>query len=122
VDRVRWTGKVPFEVLEMRVQSDGWELEFTHSVDPETAADKASYSMKTHAYIFKSSYGSPVVDKTDAIIESVIVKDEKTVRLKVKGMVIGSIHTLKMDALRSKDGLPLLHNTAYYTLNQIPKE
>ncbi|MDA0841564.1 MAG: hypothetical protein O2857_27700 [Planctomycetota bacterium] len=122
VDRVRWTGKVPFEVLEMRVQHDGWELEFTHPVDPEIAGDKASYSMKTHAYIFQSSYGSPEVDKTDSIISSVTLKDEKTVKLQVKGMVIGSIHTLTMDAVRSMDGLPLLNNTAYYTLNQIPKK
>ena len=33
VERLAWTGKVPFEIHEMRLQSDGFELTFTQPVD-----------------------------------------------------------------------------------------
>ncbi|MEO2034190.1 MAG: MotA/TolQ/ExbB proton channel family protein, partial [Planctomycetaceae bacterium] len=36
-----WTGKVPFEVHEMRAKSDGFELTFTHEIDPKTAGNVA---------------------------------------------------------------------------------
>ena len=39
LDRVTWTGKVPFEIHEMRAKPDGFELTFTHEIDAITAAD-----------------------------------------------------------------------------------
>ena len=39
-----------------------------------------------------------------------------------RGLAIGSIHELAMPGIRSADGLPLLHNTGYYTLWNLPKE
>src|ERR1700689_388664 len=47
LDRVVWTGKVPFEIHEIRAKPDGFELTFTHKVDPKTAGDVNSYQMKT---------------------------------------------------------------------------
>ena len=34
----------------------------------------------------------------------------------------GHVHHLVSGGVRSKDGLPLLHPNAYYTLNEIPKK
>ena len=43
--------------------------------------------------------------------------------LEVDGLKIGSIHHLKMDALRSKEAdKPLLHPEAWYTLWNIPEK
>jgi len=123
LDRVNWTGKVPFEVHEMRAKSDGFELTFTHDVDPKTAGDVASYSMKAWTYVLRAQYGSPEVDHATPKITGVTVgKDNKTVRLKVEGLVKGHVHHLVSGGVRSKDGLPLLHPNAYYTLNEIPKK
>src|SRR5207248_10576455 len=63
IERLVWTGKVPFEVHEMRARHDGFELTFTKPIDPETAGKVESYSMSTFTYIFQSSYGSPEVDQ-----------------------------------------------------------
>ena len=57
LDRLVWTGKTPFEVHEMRIQSDGFELTFTEPVDPTTAVDPASYTIGTYTYIFQGRYG-----------------------------------------------------------------
>ena len=123
LDRVNWTGKVPFEIHEMRVKPDGFELTFTHEVDPKTAGDVASYSMKAWTYILQSSYGSPEVDHvTPKVTAATVAADNKSVRLKVDGLVKGHVHHLVSGGIRSKDGLPLLHSNAYYTLNEIPKK
>ncbi len=121
LERLNWTGKVPFEVHEMRAKPDGFELTFTKPVDPGTAGDVKSYRLPTYTYIFQSDYGSPEVDHTDATIERVVVaNDNLSVRLYVKGLQEGHIHELHMDGVKSGDSLPLLHNVAYYTLNYIP--
>jgi glucose/arabinose dehydrogenase len=121
IERLVWTGKIPFEIQEMRARPDGFELVFTKPVDPETAGKVESYSMKTFTYIFQSSYGSPEVDATTAKITRVIVSpDNKSVRLIVDGLVEGHIHDLAIPGVRSEEGQPLLHPQAYYTLNEIP--
>ena len=123
LDRVNWTGKVPFEVHEMRAKPDGFELTFTHEVDPKTAGDVISYSMKAWTYILQSKYGSPEVDHVKPkVVGATVAKDNKSVRIKVEGLVKGHVHHLVSGGIRSKDGLPLLHPNAYYTLNEIPKK
>ncbi len=121
LQRLDWSGKVPFEVHEMRAKPDGFELTFTHPVDPATAEDVKSYRLPTYTYIFQAAYGSPEVDHTEAKIQRAEVADDgRTVRLFVEGLQEGHIHELHLDGIRSAAGLPLLHKQAYYTLNYIP--
>jgi glucose/arabinose dehydrogenase len=121
IERLVWTGKVPFEIHEMRAKSDGFELTFTKPVDSATAAKPESYVLKTFTYIYQAAYGSPEVDATTPRITKVEVgKDGKTVRLYVDGLQEGHIHDLNASAVRSSDGQSLLHPQAYYTLNYIP--
>ncbi len=121
VERVDWTGKVPFEVHEMRAKADGFELTFTHDVDKATVENIDSYKLTTYTYIFQSSYGSPEVDHTEPTITKAIAgADGKSVRLYIDGLQEGHIHELHSAGVRSKAGLSLLHTAAYYTLNYIP--
>jgi glucose/arabinose dehydrogenase len=122
IERLAWTGKVPFEIHEMRARPDGFELTFTEPVDPETAGKPASYQMKTYTYIYRAEYGSPEVDATTPKITRVEVgKDGKSVRLHVEGLQEGHVHDLTAAGVRSATGRPLLHPQAYYTLNYVPK-
>jgi glucose/arabinose dehydrogenase len=118
IERIAWTGKVPFEIHEMRAKKDGFELTFTKAIDPKTAADPRSYSMQCYCYIYRAEYGSPVVDESKPAITRVeVAPDHKAVRLYVTGMVEGNIHELNASGIRSAEGVPLLHAEAYYTLN-----
>jgi len=123
LERLVWTGKVPFEVREMRARPDGFELTFTQPVDVKTAADPKSYDMKTFTYVYRAEYGSPEVDPTTPQVSKVEVgPDGKSVRLHVGPLQEGHIHHLIAAGLRSAEGLPLLHKDAYYTLNYIPAQ
>jgi glucose/arabinose dehydrogenase len=122
LDRVIWSGQVPFEVLEMRAKPDGFELVFTKPADPATASKVGTYVLKTYTYIYQAQYGSPEVDHTTPTVKSATLsEDGLRVRLVVDGLQIGHIHDLKMSGLRSAEGKPLLHDVAYYTLWAIPK-
>ena len=121
IERLVWTGKTPFEIQDMRAKPDGFELTFTQPVDSATAGKVESYAMKAFTYIYQATYGSPEVDQvTPKITKVEIGSDGKSARLWVSGLVEGHIHDLKADGVRSKDGRPLLHPQAYYTLNYIP--
>jgi glucose/arabinose dehydrogenase len=121
IERLVWTGKVPFEVHEMRAKTDGFELTFTKPVEPKSAGKPDSYALKTFTYIYQSSYGSPEVDQTTPKIVKVRVgRDRRSVRLFVEGLQEGHVHDLALPGVRSDDGRPLLHPQAYYTLNYTP--
>jgi hypothetical protein len=121
LERLVWTGKVPFEIHEMKAKPDGFELTFTKEIDPTTAGDPASYKMETFTYIYRAEYGSPEVDKTTPKITKVAVgADKKSVRLYLDKLEEGHIHFLTSAGVRSTDGLPLLHKEAHYTMNCIP--
>lgn len=122
LERLVWTGKVPFEIHEMRAKPDGFELTFTHPIDPKTAENVKSYKIETYTIIYRADYGSPEVDQTyPTITKAVVSADQKSVRLYVDGLVEGHIHELHLPGVRSAEGLPLLHPSAYYTLNYLPK-
>ncbi len=121
LERLVWTGTTPFEIHEMRAKSDGFEVTFTQPVDSVTAGDVKSYTLQTYTYIFQASYGSPEVDHTTPTITSAdVAADGMSVRLRIDGLQRGHVHQLSSSAVRSVDGLPLLHSDAYYTLNYIP--
>jgi glucose/arabinose dehydrogenase len=121
LERLVWTGKVPFEIREMKAKPDGFELTFTKEIDPATAGDAASYKMETFTYIYQAAYGSPEVDQTTPKITKVSVGvDKKSVRLYVDKLEEGHIHFLTSAGVRSAEGSPLLHKEAYYTMNYVP--
>ncbi len=121
LERVKWTGKVPFEIQTMTANPDGFTLNFTEPVDPATAGNPASYAMKAWTYILQSGYGSPEVDPaTPQITAATVSADKKSVRLKIDGLVRGHVHHLVSKGVTSATGQSLWHPDAYYTLNEIP--
>ncbi|MFT4548405.1 MAG: glucose/arabinose dehydrogenase [Verrucomicrobiales bacterium] len=123
LERLDWTGELPFEIHEMRAAPDGFTLTFTQEIDVATASDLASYTMDCYTYIYQSSYGSPVVDKTKPTVKSAKVSsDKKSVHLVIDGIVKGNVHELKLPGVKNNKGELLLHPIGYYTLNEIPSE
>jgi hypothetical protein len=77
--------------------------------------------MSTYTYIYHSNYGSPEVDgTTPSIVSAKVDPSGKSVRLVIDKPQIGHVHELHLDGVRNRDGLPLLHPVAYYTLNYLP--
>lgn len=121
IQRLDWTGVVPFEIQQINALPNGFRLTFTKPVDPTTAADPDVYRLKTFTHIYRQGYGSPEVDQTTPVVsQAVVAADGLTVDLTVDGLVKGHVHDFHLSALRSAEQEPLLHASAYYTLNEIP--
>jgi len=120
--RLDWTGKVPFEIHSLRVKPDGFEVRFTSPVDVATARDPESYSLETFTHHFYGAYGGPEIEQADQrILSAHSSADGLTVRLVVDRLIPGHIHEFHLPGLRDRSGQRLLHDVAYYTLNQLPQ-
>lgn len=121
LERCHFSGQLPFEVLEIKAKPDGFYVIYTEEVDKATAIEIKNYSISSYTYIYQSGYGSPVVDKSTPIIKSATVSsDNKSVYLKIDGLVKGNIHEINFPGVKNLKGENLLHSVGYYTLNEIP--
>lgn len=120
LQRLTWMGKVPMEMLNVRSMPDGFEVEFTHPVDKTLAEDLSAYNGRSYIYKYQPVYGSPAVNDQRLSIRGVKVsEDRRKVRIVIDNLRQYYLHELNLSGIRSEDGLPLLHPTAYYTLNNI---
>jgi cytochrome c551/c552 len=123
LQRLLWTGKVPMEMKTVRAMPDGFEIEFTYPVDKKTAEDLSSYNGRSFIYKYHPVYGSPTTDEEKLKISGVKVSaDGMRARLVIDNLRQFYLHEINVPGLRSKENAwPVLHATAYYTLNNIPE-
>lgn len=123
MQRLVWTGVVPFEIRTLEAQPNGFRLTFTKPVDRDAAASLYSYRMSSYTWNYHQAYGSEEIDTAEVKITAVTVsEDGLSVDLVCEGLRAGYCHELHAEGVWSADRLPLLHTEAFYTLNAIPKE
>jgi hypothetical protein len=121
LQRLVWTGKVPFEIHTMRLTKEGFDLTFTRPLDRQTAARLEAYSLQSFTHYYWGTYGSPEVDRRPEPVRAVTVAaDRRTVSLAVSGFRPGRVYELHLEGVKSADGDAVLHPEAYYTLNDVP--
>ena len=122
LQRLDWTGEVPFEIREINARPTGFLVTFTKPVDRDIALRPDSYAVTTYTHIYQQGYGSPEVDHTTPEVISTEVSDDGLqVELDINGLVQGHVHDFDLQPVRAASGEPLLHVNAYYTLNEIPE-
>lgn len=121
LQRLIWNGQMPFEIQDIQAKPDGFELSFTQAVDVNSVKKAASYALRSYIYKYQHQYGSPIIELKPLKISGLEVSaDKRKVRLVIDGLRQYFIHEFKLEGIRNEAGDPLLHETAYYTLNQIP--
>ena len=122
LQRIDWNGVMPFETKEINIKKDGFLITFTKPIDKQIAANIGSYEITTYTHIYHSNYGSPEVDQTTArVIEAIPSADGLSVRVRLDKILEDHIHDFDLSKIRSQDAQPLVHQKAYYTVNEIPK-
>lgn len=124
VQRVRWKGVVPLDVVAMKLTEDGFELTFTRPVNANIAGKTTSYTMQTYFYNYHEEYGSAKYDTRPVTITSAVVSEDRLrVRLTLDSLEAWRLYDLTMHGLVSDDGEhQLLSSWIVYTLNHLLKE
>jgi uncharacterized cupredoxin-like copper-binding protein len=122
LQRLFWTGDTPFEIKTVRACTDGFILDFTLPVHPEVAKNADNYEFKSFNYKYHHVYGSPIINEGNCPVKGLVVApDGLSVRVVLDSLRAGYVHQVSLRNLITTDSIALLHNTAYYTLNQIPE-
>ncbi len=122
LQRLVWNGETPFEMKNIHALTDGFEVEFTSPADSTDLKNSMNYSVNSFTYKYHEDYGSPIINFQERKIIGIIPSsDGLKAKLVLDSLIEGNIHEIKLANIQSKEKLPLLHNTGYYTLNNIPQ-
>jgi hypothetical protein len=123
LERLDWTGRMPFEIERITITPKGFHLAFTKAVDARTGNDPASYALSTFTHEYHAGYGGPEIEvTTPKVLAARLSDDGMTADLELDLLRKGHVHAFDLAALRSRDHDELLHRHAYYTVNEVPKE
>ena len=122
LQRLTYNAHTTFEMLAVRAQSDGLELEFTAPIEMGSGQRAEAYRIQQWYYLPTENYGGPKMDLKELEIKSVHLSDDrKKVFLELPGMKAGHvIHVRIYQPFRSSDKQSLWTTEAWYTMNQIP--
>lgn len=112
-----------FDVKEMRVVEGGFEVEYTHPVSADVAADlTGSYEVRQWGYVPTQQYGGPKIgEQTLGVTDAQLSEDGTTVTLQIDGLQPGNVvHLRSPRPFASQAGAELLSTEAWYTLNALP--
>lgn len=115
-----WTGKVPFEVHHIELTKRGFDVVFTKEVNAESATNVGSYVVQHLYYPFSKTYGvTPQGHTSVKVTAATVSSDRKRVSLELAELKPGKLFEIKLPGVRDAQQSPLLHSTAYYTLNKL---
>ena len=121
LQRLRWTGKMPFEIKRINITPDGFKIAFTKPVEATTGNNPQTYKLTTFTHPYHGAYGGPEIDQTAPVVKSVKVsEDGMFATLVLDKMLRGHVYDFDLGLLRAKDKEDLLHRKAYYTVNEVP--
>lgn len=124
LERIIPTGKTPFEIKEVRIVPGGFDVEFTQDVDEAAATATQSWKALSYTYEYHAQYGSAEMDTKRLDVRKVESISERVVRVtlsEVRSGKMGFVHELSAPGVKNKTGSGLLHQTAYYTVQVVPK-
>lgn len=121
LQRLVWNGKTPFEMKNVSALPDGLEIEFTLPADPVQLKNAINYEVNSFTYKYQHQYGSPIINNQVRKIVGVVPSaDGKKVKLVLDSLIEGNIHEVRIKNILSTAQQSLLHDVAYYTMNNIP--
>ncbi len=121
LERLQWTGKMPFEMNRITIEPDGFKVTFTKPVDQATGESIDSYVITAFTHPYHGGYGGPEIEKYQPTVKAVAVADDGlSVRLTLEKLDQGFVYEIDVPDLRSRDNDKPLHRNAFYTVNEIP--
>jgi hypothetical protein len=121
LERLEWSGKMPFEINRITIEPDGFNVTFTKPVDQTTGRSTDSYVVSAFTHSYHAGYGGPEIEQHKPAVKAISLADDGlSARIVLERLDRGFVYELDLAALRSRDGEELLHRNAFYTVNEVP--
>ncbi len=125
IQRIRFTGKTPFDIHTMNLTKDGFDLTFTQPITKD-ALDSTTFHLRHYYYdYYKKDLSEPVdksiqIDVQEVPVSDLLLsKDKMKVSMKIDELKPGYIYELKLENLKSNQGIALENTLICYTLNEL---
>lgn len=121
--KLKYNGKVTFEMLAVRVKPRGFEIEFTEPLAAGQEIAVKDFRIQQWRYEGTAGYGGPKLDLTDlGITRIALSEDRRRVNLEIEGLKKQHVvYIVIPENLRSDSGQSLWSNETWYTLNNMPE-
>ena len=122
LQRVVYSGEVPFEIHHIELQKNGFKLHFTKALDADQMLSSDQVALSSYHYAYHAAYGSPKMElKTIAVSGVERSADGKSVTLDIAELEAGKIYQFSLKGIADRSGKALRNASAYYTLNELIK-
>tara|TARA_Y100001934_G_scaffold235292_1_gene285952 strand:- start:708 stop:2912 length:2205 start_codon:yes stop_codon:yes gene_type:complete len=127
LERVIFSGKLPFSIHKVEAKRDGFLLTFTEPLKP-SAIVPDNFDVSQFRYTYHANYGSPrysQAGKKDSqtpivVTGTTLSADRLELRLALAGWKAGHVTQVRCFDVMNESGEPLTQGTFHYTLNEIP--
>lgn len=119
LQRVRFTGEVPFDVKMMSLTKEGFRLVFTSELN-DASSELAQFKLRRYRYRDNGEYGSPKHDVSEIEISNLKQIDTKTLELMVPKLEGGGwVYELGIEPFKDHRGLEIRTGLICYTINRL---
>ncbi len=122
LQRLKYNGQPTFEMLAVRTQPDGLEVEFTQPVEIALGSNASAFQLRRWRYLPTADYGGPKVEETELPSSGVTwSSDRKKVRLYFQGLRPEHVYYLRLpNTWQDTEGRKLWTTESWSTVNRIP--
>jgi hypothetical protein len=115
------TGKVSFDVLDMKITPKGFRFTFTETLD-ETSGGEELWTGEHYTYSYHKDYGSPQIAKDEIEVAKVTLSvDRKTAEIELPDWALNHVYEFRFDKLKADSGRLLLNPRIAYTVRRVPQ-
>lgn len=124
LQKLTYNGQTAFEMLAVRLLSNGVELEFTEPLNANDGWDPLAYEVRQWYYLPSENYGGAKINEQKLkVISATVSADRKKVFLELDNIEEAHVVYVRLnDHFISSTGKSLWTTEAWYTVNKIPKD
>jgi cytochrome c len=123
LQRMKYNGKLTFEMLAVRAKPRGFEIEFTDALRAGQRISASDFLVQQWWYLPTENYGGPKMDLEKLKVTRITIsKDRARVFLEIPGLKKEHVVYFRLPGyMQSTGGQSLWSSEAWYTLNNIPE-
>jgi len=120
LQRIHFNGGMPMEIIDINVTPNGFKLLFSRPLNTDAVNLMGNIKIKHYFYKYHRKYGSPKMDEQPVNISNIKLSENgKELLITLPTLKAGYVYDIILEQIVSKNGVQLVNNRIYYTLNEV---